>query len=351
MKKIKATKVIKKLEEVTFEGVKKKNLFEPEIVLGSVFDEEIGILITANKDASKIILQVGKKKLLLTPETLDFLTKGLVTLCAMLAAESKNKFREQLILSHDNKDQENKRVVFCNITGKAKSSEEILETSKLIIEQTNILFKKNLKKKDVSLDKDEVTEKEPEDLFKQFLKENSLEGSQDEDVEEDVEEMTEDLTEASQAEVKEEPGLWEEDFLETFSEPIEEEEEAINSNYDKYEIEAEEIDAIEQDMIEEPILLSEEEDAPENTAFDSEEQEDDESDGFLKRMEDLENMLTGNFEKLEDEIPTFEKIELIRREHGELAAKEYVSSLSQEQREHLMQERLKLRQAAIEAKQ
>jgi hypothetical protein len=66
-------------------------------------------------------------------------------------------------------------------------------------------------------------------------------------------------------------------------------------------------------------------------------------------MEELENMLTGNFEKPEEEIPTFEKIEQLRAEHGELAAKEYVSSLSQEQREALMKERLKIRQAALEA--
>lgn len=66
----------------------------------------------------------------------------------------------------------------------------------------------------------------------------------------------------------------------------------------------------------------------------------DEENSFVTRMEDLENLLTGDFEIQDEEIPTFEKIEQIAKEHGELAAKEYVASLSQEQREQLARERV-----------
>jgi hypothetical protein len=65
-----------------------------------------------------------------------------------------------------------------------------------------------------------------------------------------------------------------------------------------------------------------------------------EQNAFIARMEDLENMLTGDFELKPEEIPTFEKIEQIAKDHGELAAKEYVSSLSQEQREELAKEHM-----------
>jgi hypothetical protein len=74
----------------------------------------------------------------------------------------------------------------------------------------------------------------------------------------------------------------------------------------------------------------------------------DEENSFVTRMEDLENLLTGDFEIQDEEVPTFEKIEQIAKDHGELAMKEYISSLSQEQREQLARERvaqMKLKQA------
>jgi hypothetical protein len=72
---------------------------------------------------------------------------------------------------------------------------------------------------------------------------------------------------------------------------------------------------------------------------------------FSKRMDDLESMLTGAFELKKEELPSFEKIEKLKIEHGELAAKEYVASLSQEQRETLIRERIAIRDAALAKKE
>lgn len=72
---------------------------------------------------------------------------------------------------------------------------------------------------------------------------------------------------------------------------------------------------------------------------------------FSKRMDDLEGMLTGKFELKAEELPSFEKIEKLKSEHGELAAKEYVASLTQEQRETLIRERIAIRDAALAKKE
>jgi hypothetical protein len=354
MKKTKATKVIKKLENTTFDGVKKKNMFDKDIVLGAVMEDSIGILLTSNKEASKIILQIGKDKISLNASSLNFLTRATVTLGAMLAAQGNNDFRESLIEDALNKEESYKKIQFCTISGASRSNEEVIEQASLITDATDFLVDENVIKNDLFKKANDKSSEEVD--FAEFLSDHSLSKALDEENTEEIvsdkkellidellypKEFFSDPTESEEITEEEATDVWAEDFSSTYTET-----ENNYENLDKYELEAEAISSIEEDMAEGP-MIQEEDNLPEDIAFDEEDQS--EQGGFLQRMEELENMLTGNFEKPEEEIPTFEKIEQLRAEHGELAAKEYVSSLSQEQREALMKDRLKIRQAALEA--
>lgn len=79
------------------------------------------------------------------------------------------------------------------------------------------------------------------------------------------------------------------------------------------------------------------------------EEEKEEKAGFVSRMEALENMLSGDFEEAPEETPTLDKIKKIIEEHGELAGKEYVASLSQDQRDDLYRQGIEKNKQAAEA--
>ncbi len=520
MEKNKTIEVLSKLSEKTFEDSKVKQVFEAETIFGSVLDDSIGILLTSNKKADKIILQIGKTKINLNTDAFDFLIKSVVTLGAMLAAEENNDFRARIKEQYLNKGEPDLRTSFCKVKTKFPSKEGVDENISYITEHTDKIVralhgkipitpsqadiehrKKDLLKtafraKDLSVqmkaDFDKMIEtgysvqesdydlildsilfsenkikeiKSTEELEKMAkislellnntrgaidchknavkilpaeLQADILEGllsvlekgiAELEDSEEKVVDLSDDdsvnayldsILKEKEAEADSKAPSIEEGVMEEVAE-VESVDLTPSDAFDKFmsemsiDTEEEEVELAENDLkrtIENPLtpeecfaeeetigqynqLLHEVDDNDEATSpyevqeeeeeedefdwsqstvndaeeeiqqgFDSEdystgtsivedeeveEEEDFVDNDFLKRMADLESTLTGNFEKLEEEIPTFEKIEKLRVDHGELAAKEYVSSLSQEQREHLVKERLAMKLAAAQA--
>lgn len=534
MEKNKTMEVLSSLREKTFEDSKVKHVFDVETVFGSVLDDSIGILLTSNKEANKLILQIGKTKINLNTDAFDFLIKSVVTLGAMLAAEEENEFRDRIKEQYLNRGKIDPRTSFCKVKTKVANQDRIdenisyitghtdkivkdiqvevpiminhkdvefrrkdlLETSrraKSLFNQMNSDFKTMvkdeylLKKEDsdlilkaiefndskiqeikstkfierlseISLEllnntkeavdchkkalnmlptelqanmlnrlldilengfiaseateekavdlsdndsvntyldsileenntkiesklsvieegvmeeiiEEEVTEMNPNDVFDKFMSEMSIdikdENKEDIDIDQYNEvEIPENLKERP---LTPKESFTEEDNFEEYQKEVlaeEEMEDEFDWNNSTINDAKEEIEqgfafgaySPGKSISNEFELESEDNDisAPTGTTVveDKEDDEDEDVDSdFLKRMTDLESTLTGNFEKLEEEIPTFEKIEKLRIDHGELAAKEYVSSLSQEQREHLVKERLAMKLAAAEAAQ
>lgn len=537
MKDKKTKSILEKLSSKTFEEVKNKQVFDPAMIFGATLGEDVGVLLTANKDATKYVLQIGKNKMFLNEDSLNFLIKSLVTLGGMVGTEGANAFRAKITASQKN-NSEDDDIKFVRVLSKLSGNKELLEnvdlitssTDKMVVENTlgailfftdkNIgdsekkrvilrttgisdkLFERieddfiELKKSGVevpdsdflkvseaiafNLDciekvKGTISTEEMDVMIEKLIKSfveitnthrnyykdmpqedqsvvlkrliDSIKDIKEDDktdkqktkseIQADTDKMLDDILDAikkpenNSAKIEEgvmedvsseeviaesipdnlaehpktpeesfslfqdqSEDAWDELLKNTgggtqssmnggsLSQRLDEEEEEelpdpaqqaffedededrtlidyslINDEFeedslDEFELESQEIESIEDELEYDegkattggPVLDDEDEE------LEDEEEGEEVDDDFLKRMEDVESMLTGNFEKLEEEIPTFEKIEKLKMEHGELAAKEYVSSLSQEQREFLVKERLAARVAAQESK-
>jgi len=490
MGKNKKNAVLTKLVKNTFKDAKDKHIFEAETIFGTVLDDSIGILLSANEDVSKMVLQVGKININLNVESLDFLIKSLVTLGAMLASEGDNAFREKLNRDQSSAHEGEEGISFSRIKSKKKNEDDLIEGADLIAKHTDRLINENVIKggikdsdienkrrvaeraiglvtklckkvendllllisrgisiadsdmnfidKSISLCEAELervktsntslelsrmpfelsrlmgkvasihkesfvhfTEEEQKEIVENMysmvknvdaLEEPLTSDNLDLDDKEAVDDFLDSMlkrdkvnTESSVASIEE--GVMEEvvskrDVVkdipkqsidkesQEIEEYLEQAENTPNDDFDTmlsgnsglFNIEDELFagDAEEQECLDIEAIEADthgyanwEDDnaTPIHEAEDDDEDDDeDEESDFLQRMSDLEGLLTGNFEKLEEEVPTFEKIEQLRVEHGELAAKEYVSSLSQEQREYLVKERMEMKLAASQSK-
>lgn len=284
----KENKVLDDLKEKTFEHADEEHVFDTELVVGTTLDDSIGIMLSASEGADKMVLQIGEQTIPLSPQAFLFLTKSVNLLAAIVASKGPNGFTELL-----------ERETEEDIAGDMNAFIHQEHEGELVwikAADVNSVTEGLLPKRAIMTDRQK---KRHSDVLDSLL---TIEESHSKEEEEFTEEEQEEEDEDSYDLGEEEIGLDDEEDFE-----FEDEDE------------------------EEDFEDSEEE---------GEEEADPEKEGFIERMKTMEKTLTGAFEIQEEEEPSFEKIAEIKGKYGELAAREYVESLTQEQKEELVRKRL-----------
>lgn len=313
----KENKVLDDLRLVTFEGMDEELAFEVNTTIGTTLDDSIGVLLSANVDASKIILQVGEQRLMFSPETLIYTLRSISMLTSVLI----DKGGELLKVIQD---VERKKV---ENVGAMCAYELTDEGWDVKMDETSLAARTIVDAaKAVEMTKEKA--QHHSEVLDKLLEPEEAESTSSEEDEDEPRILSAAEKKAKKLDVE---GEYEEDHSD---------DEYLRNKSGEG---RDHFDDDDEDDDEDEIFDDEDDMEGDTIPFDGEQVEDAE---FLKRMQALEGTLTGVFEVREDEEPTFEKIAEIKAEHGELAAREYVESLTQEQKEGLIRLRMEAKEAA-----
>lgn len=336
---IQKNKVLTKLKKKTFDNAKsKKDTFERATVTGTTLDDSVGVLLSANEDASKIVLQVGKQTIMLNPTAFLFVLKSVNLLSSKIALNGPNKFTEALMSDFKQDEESGKMDVFTSIVDeegnelwdKSVDEEEIAKRTSDEIRKSAPMTQE--REKEHAKIAERLLDPEDEDEDEDNLDEDEIESASIKAIEEDMSEKSEtsDIMDLMEEEEAAKPTTLAERKAKALN---------VEGDYEKEEKPKVYVDSEdeEDETWEEGVDDNDEEEESDEEDIEEEQVQDED---FIKRMSELEGALTGEFKVRKDEEPTFEKIQKMKAEHGELAAREYIESLTQEQREELMRARV-----------